>query len=64
MEAKQNIKKGEEKMAVITKNQLLEAGVHFGHNTRRWNPKMKEYIFGERNGIYIIDLEKTVVKIE
>ncbi len=51
-------------MAVITKNQLLEAGVHFGHNTRRWNPKMKEYIFGERNGIYIIDLEKTVVKIE
>ena len=51
-------------MAVITKNQLLEAGVHFGHNTRRWNPKMKEYIFGERNGIYIIDLEKTVVKVE
>ena len=51
-------------MAVITKSQLLEAGVHFGHNTRRWNPKMKEYIYGERNGIYIIDLEKTVVKIE
>lgn len=51
-------------MAVITKNQLLEAGVHFGHNTRRWNPKMKEYIFGERNGIYIIDLEKTVDKVE
>ena len=51
-------------MAVITKNQLLEAGVHFGHNTRRWNPKMKEYIFGERNGIYIIDLDKTVAKIE
>lgn len=51
-------------MAVINKNQLLEAGVHFGHNTRRWNPKMKEYIFGERNGIYIIDLDKTVVKIE
>ncbi len=51
-------------MAVITKNQLLEAGVHFGHNTRRWNPKMKEYIFGERNGIYIIDLDKTVDKIE
>ncbi len=47
-------------MSVITKNQLLEAGVHFGHNTRKWNPKMKEYIFGERNGIYIIDLEKTV----
>lgn len=51
-------------MAVISKNQLLEAGVHFGHNTRRWNPKMKEYIFGERNGIYIIDLDKTVKKIE
>jgi small subunit ribosomal protein S2 len=64
VEAKQN-KKGERKiMSVITKNQLLEAGVHFGHNTRRWNPKMKEYIFGERNGIYIIDLDKTVVKIE
>ena len=51
-------------MAVISKNQLLEAGVHFGHNTRRWNPKMKEYIFGERNGIYIIDLDKTVAKVE
>ena len=51
-------------MAVITKNQLLEAGVHFGHNTRRWNPKMKEYIFGERNSIYIIDLDKTVTKVE
>lgn len=51
-------------MAVITKNQLLEAGVHFGHHTRRWNPKMKEYIFGERNGIYIIDLDKTVDKVE
>ena len=51
-------------MAVISKNQLLEAGVHFGHNTRRWNPKMKEYIFGERNGIYIIDLDKTVDKVE
>ena len=51
-------------MSVINKNQLLEAGVHFGHNTRRWNPKMKEYIFGERNGIYIIDLDKTVTKIE
>ena len=46
-------------MAVISKKQLLEAGVHFGHNTRRWNPKMKEYIFEERNGIYIIDLQKT-----
>lgn len=51
-------------MSVISKNQLLEAGVHFGHNTRRWNPKMKEYIFGERNGIYIIDLDKTVEKVE
>jgi len=44
--------------------QLLEAGVHFGHQTRRWNPKMKEYIFAERNGIYIIDLQKTVKKVE
>ena len=51
-------------MPVISKNQLLEAGVHFGHNTRRWNPKMKEYIFGERNGIYIIDLDKTVDKVD
>jgi len=44
----------------ITMKQLLEAGVHFGHQTRRWNPKMKPYIFGARNGIYIIDLQKTV----
>jgi len=51
-------------MSIITKNQLLEAGVHFGHNTRRWNPKMKEYIFGERNGIYIIDLDKTMKLLE
>jgi len=51
-------------MSIVNKNQLLEAGVHFGHNTRRWNPKMKEYIFGERNGIYIIDLDRTVKKIE
>ena len=51
-------------MAVITMKQLLEAGVHFGHHTRRWNPKMKEYIFGERNGVYIIDLQKTADKIE
>ena len=51
-------------MAVITMKQLLEAGVHFGHQTRRWNPKMAEYIFTERNGIYIIDLQKTVKKIE
>ena len=52
------------KMSVITIKQLLEAGVHFGHHTRRWNPKMKEYIFTERNGIYIIDLQKTVKKFE
>jgi len=51
-------------MSVITRKQLLEAGVHFGHHTRRWNPKMKEYIFGERNGVYIIDLEKTVNCLE
>jgi len=47
-------------MAVVTMKQLLEAGVHFGHQTRRWNPKMKDYIFTERNGIYIVDLQKTV----
>ncbi|MFA5542326.1 MAG: 30S ribosomal protein S2 [Bacilli bacterium] len=51
-------------MSVVTKKQLLEAGVHFGHNTRRWNPKMKEYIYEERNGIYIIDLTKTEKLIE
>ena len=51
-------------MSVISIKQLLEAGVHFGHQTRRWNPKMKEYIFTERNGIYIIDLQKTVKKID
>jgi small subunit ribosomal protein S2 len=51
-------------MAVVTMKELLEAGVHFGHQTRRWNPKMKRFIFGERNGIYIIDLEKTVAGIE
>ena len=51
-------------MSVISIKQLLEAGVHFGHHTRRWNPKMKEYIFTERNGIYIIDLQKTVKKFE
>ena len=51
-------------MSVISMKQLLEAGVHFGHQTRRWNPKMNEYIFTERNGIYIIDLQKTVKKIE
>ena len=51
-------------MGVIQMKQLLESGVHFGHQTRRWNPKMAEYIFTERNGIYIIDLQKTVKKIE
>ena len=51
-------------MGVIQMKQLLEAGVHFGHQTRRWNPKMAEYIFTERNGIYIIDLQKTAKKIE
>ncbi|MHC1746233.1 MAG: 30S ribosomal protein S2 [Negativicutes bacterium] len=51
-------------MAVISMKQLLEAGVHFGHQTRRWNPKMAPYIFTERNGIYIIDLQKTVKKVE
>ncbi len=51
-------------MSVISMKQLLEAGVHFGHQTRRWNPKMKRYIFTERNSIYIIDLQKTVKKVE
>ena len=47
-------------MSIVSMKQLLEAGVHFGHQTRRWNPKMAPYIFAERNGIYIIDLQKTV----
>ena len=51
-------------MAAVSMKQLLEAGVHFGHQTRRWNPKMAEYIFTERNGIYIIDLQKTVKKLD
>ena len=51
-------------MSIISMKQLLEAGVHFGHQTRRWNPKMAPYIFTERNGIYIIDLQKTVKKVE
>ena len=59
------LKNQEEKiMAVISMKQLLEAGVHFGHQTRRWNPKMAPYIFTERNGIYIIDLQKTVDKVD
>ena len=51
-------------MAVVSMRELLEAGIHFGHQTRRWHPKMKPYIFGQRNGIYIIDLQKTVKKLE
>ena len=51
-------------MAVVSMNNLLEAGVHFGHQTKRWNPKMKEYIFTSRDDIYIIDLEKTVACME
>jgi len=51
-------------VAVVTMRQLLEAGVHFGHQTRRWNPKMKRFIFGERNGIYIIDLKQTLERVE
>jgi len=58
MEAEE--KPGRKSMSTVTMKQLLEAGVHFGHQTKRWNPKMKEYIFGSRNGIYIIDLQKTV----
>ena len=49
---------------VVTMRQLLESGVHFGHQTRRWNPKMKRFIFGERNGIYIIDLNQTLTRVE
>ena len=52
------------KMAVVSMKSLLEAGVHFGHQTRRWNPKMAKFIFAERNGIYIIDLQKTVRKVD
>ncbi len=55
---------GGHKMSIVSIKQLLEAGVHFGHHTRRWNPKMAEYIFTERNGIYIIDLQKTIKKFE
>ena len=51
-------------MSTITMRDMLQAGVHFGHHTRRWNPKMKEYIYGERNGVYIIDLQKTVTCVE
>ncbi len=51
-------------MSVVSMKQLLEAGVHFGHQTRRWNPKMAPYIFTERNGIYIIDLQQTIQRID
>ena len=51
-------------MAAATMKQLLEAGVHFGHQTRRWNPKMRRFIFGERNGIHIIDLQQTVTRLD
>ena len=61
---KKKTKMEEREMNVISMKQLLEAGVHFGHQTRRWNPKMAQYIFTERNGIYIIDLQKTVKKVE
>ncbi len=54
----------EKTMAVVTMRQLLGAGVHFGHQTRRWNPKMRRYILGERNGIYLIDLHKTLQGID
>lgn len=66
MKAAEEITSGKEvdALAVVTMKQLLESGVHFGHQTRRWNPKMKPYIFTERNGIYIIDLQKTVRKME
>jgi small subunit ribosomal protein S2 len=64
IEAEENKTIGGKQMSVISMKQLLEAGVHFGHQTRRWNPKMKKYIFTERNGIYIIDLQKTVKKVE
>ncbi|HVA99879.1 MAG TPA: 30S ribosomal protein S2, partial [Acidimicrobiales bacterium] len=50
--------------AVVTMKQLLEAGVHFGHQTRRWNPKMKRFLYGERNGIYIIDLHQTLTRVD
>ena len=60
----ENNKRRNVKMAVVSMKQLLEAGVHFGHQTRRWNPKMAPYIYTERNGIYIIDLQKTVKKLE
>ena len=65
MRKKKPKEKGEnEKMAIISMKQLLEAGVHFGHQTRRWNPKMAPYIYTERNGIHIIDLQKSVGMVD
>ncbi len=63
MNGMEGLTREEKIMAVVSMKQLLEAGVHFGHQTRRWNPKMAQYIFTERNGIYIIDLQKTVKKL-
>src|SRR3982751_6861976 len=57
-------RKGPQPVAVVSMRELLEAGVHFGHQTRRWNPKMKRFIFGERGGIYIIDLQQTLERLE
>ena len=62
--AEEKTKKGEKTMSVISMKQLLEAGVHFGHQTRRWNPKMAPYIYTERNGIYIIDLQQSVGMVQ
>ena len=62
--AEEQTKHGGKEMSVVSMKQLLEAGVHFGHQTRRWNPKMAPYIFTERNGIHIIDLQKSVVKVD
>src|SRR5438046_9865221 len=59
-----NQRKGHCPMSVVSMRELLEAGVHFGHQTRRWNPKMKRFIFGERGGIYIIDLQQTLERLE
>ena len=64
MQAEVNNQMEENNMSVISMKQLLEAGVHFGHQTRRWNPKMAPYIYTERNGIYIIDLQKSVGKVD
>ena len=64
MQAEVNNQMEENNMSVISMKQLLEAGVHFGHQTRRWNPKMAPYIYTERHGLYIIDLQKSVGKVD